>query len=150
MKHLNDRIIQSYIDNELPESEREKVESHLEKCPSCRQKVESQRAFSDRLKKSLDTLAPNDIAVPEFSFGKVTRPEVNVTRIAMISSMATACAIALIVMAINLLSRPKPQPADFIFDYYTVEDYDANKPFAEQEFAEFKMRTQKEEIDINL
>lgn len=150
MKHLNDRIIQNYIDNELPKSEREKVESHLEKCPSCRQKVESQRAFSDKLKKSLDTMAPNDIAVPEFSFGKVTRPEVNVTRIAMISSMATACAIALIVMAINLLSRPKPKPADFIFDYYTVEDYDANKPFAEQEFAEFKMRTQKEEIDINL
>lgn len=150
MKHLNDRIIQNYIDNELPKSEREKVESHLEKCPSCRQKVESQRAFSETMKKSLDTLAPNDIAVPEFSFGKATRPEVDVTRIAMISSVATACAIALIVMAINLLSRPKPKPADFIFDYYTVEDYDANKPFAEQEFAEFKMRTQKEEIDINL
>lgn len=150
MKHLNDKTIQSYIDNELPENERKRVESHLEECLLCKQKVESQRAFSDKLKKSLETLAPDDIAVPEFSFGRTTRPEVNVTRIAIISSLATACAIGLIVMAINLLSKPKPNPADFIFDYYTIEDYDANKPFAEQDFAEFKMRLQTEESDINL
>lgn len=148
MKHLNDKTIQSYIDNELPESERKKVESHLENCSSCRQRVESQRAFTDKLKKSLDTLAPNDIAVPEFSFGKVTKPEVNVTRIALISSLATACAIALIMVMVNLLSKPKP--TDYIFDYYTIEDYDANKPSAEQEFAEFKMHLQTEETDTNL
>ena len=150
MKHLNDKTIQGFIDNELPESERKRVESHLEECLSCKQKVESQRAFADQLKKSLDTLAPNDIAVPEFSFRRTTRPEVNVTRIAIISSLATACAIGLIVMAINLLSKPKPNPADFIFDYYTIEDYDANKPFAEQDYAEFILRSQSKETDINL
>ena len=148
MKHLDDKTIQSYIDNELSESERKRIETHLEECPSCRQRVESQRAFSDKLKKSLDELTPNDIAVPEFSFGKVTKPEVNVTRIVMISSVATACAIALIMVMVNLLSKPKP--TEYIFDYYTIEDYDANKPYAEQEFTEFKMRSQKEEIDINL
>ncbi len=150
MKHLNDRTIQSYIDNELPESERKKVEMHLAACPSCRQRVESQRAFSEKTKKSLDTLAPDDLTVPEFSFGRATRPEVHVTRIALISSLATACAIALIVVVVNLLPKPQPKPADFIFDYYTVEDYDANKPFAEQEFADFKMRTQAEEKYTNL
>ena len=150
MKHLNDRTIQSYIDNELQESERKKVEMHLEACPSCRQRVESQRAFSETTKKSLDTLAPEELTVPEFSFGRATRPEVNVTRITLISSLATACAIALIVVVVNLLPKPQPKPADFIFDYYTVEDYDANKPFAEQEFAEFKMRTQAEETNTNL
>ena len=150
MKHLNDKTIQSYIDNELPESERKRVESHLEECLLCKQKVESQRAFADKLKKSLETTVPDDIAVPEFSFRRTTRPDVNVTRIAIISSLATACAIGLIVIAINLLSKPKPNPADFIFDYYTIEDYDANKPFAEQDFAEFKMRLQTEESDINL
>ena len=150
MKHLNDRTIQRYIDNELPESERKAIASHLEKCLSCKQEVESQRAFADQLKKSLDTLAPDDITVSEFNFRRTTNPEVNVARIAIISSLATACAIGLIVIAINLLSKPKPNPADFIFDYYTVEDYDANKPFADQEFAEFKMRSQSEETDINL
>ena len=55
-----------------------------------------------------------------------------------------------IVLVINLLSKPQYKPADFIFDYYTIEDYDANKPFAEQEFAEFKMRAQSEMTDINL
>ena len=30
MKHLNDKTIQSYIDNELPESEKKMVEMHLE------------------------------------------------------------------------------------------------------------------------
>ena len=150
MKHLNDKTIQSYIDNELPESERKVIESHLEKCPSCKQKVESQRAFSDKLKKSLDTMVSDDIPVPEFSFGNTASPKVNITRIVFISSLSTACAIALIVFAFNWFSKPKPRPVDFIFDYYTIEDYDANKPFAEQDFAEFKMRTQSEETDINL
>lgn len=149
MKHLDDKTIQSYIDNELPESKRKEIASHLEKCPTCKKKVESQRAFSDKLKKSLDTMLPDDITVPEFSFGRTTKTEVNVTRIALISSLATACAIALIVLVLNMLSKPKTNPADY-FDYYTVEDYDANKPFAEQEFAEFKMRSRSEETDINL
>lgn len=148
MKHLNDKTIQSYIDNELPESERKKVEMHLKECPSCRQRVETQRTFSGKMKKSLETLIPNDVEVPEFSFGRATRPEVNVNRIVLISSLATACSIALIAVLVNLLSKPKP--TEYIFDYYTIEDYDANKPSAEQEFAEFKMQLQTEETDVNL
>ncbi len=148
MKHLNDKTIQNLIDNELPESERKKMEMHLEECPSCRQRVEAQRAFSEKMKKSLETLVPDEIAVPEFSFRRTARPEMNVTRIALISSLATACAIALIAVLINLL--PKPKPANRIIDFYTIEDYDANKPYAEQEFAEFKMRTQTEITNINL
>lgn len=148
MKHLNDKTIQNYIDGELTESKRQETASHLEKCPSCKQKVEAQRAFSDKLKESLDTLAPEDLDVPKFEFGHTASPKVDVTRIAIISSISTAAAIALIVMAFNLLSKPKP--TDYIFDYYTIEDYDANKPSAEQEFAEFKMHLQTEETDINL
>ena len=148
MKHLNDKTIQSYIDNELPESERKRIASHLENCLSCRQNVESQRAFSEKLKKSLETLADGDTTVPEFSFGNAANPKVNVARIAFISSLSTACAIALIAVIVNLFSKPKP--TDYFFDYYTIEDYDANKPFAEQEFAEFKMRSQTEETDIDL
>ena len=148
MKHLNDKTIQSYIDGELTESERQETASHLEKCPSCKQKAEAQRAFVDKLKESLDTLVPEDIAVPKFEFGHTANPKVDVTRIAIISSISTAAAIALIVMAFNLLSKPKP--TDYIFDYYTIEDYDANRPFAEQELAEFKMRMQSEKTEINL
>lgn len=148
MKHLNDKTIQSYIDGELTESKRQEAASHLEKCPSCKQKAEAQRAFVDKLKESLDTLVPEDIAVPKFEFGHTASPKVDVTRIAIISSISTAAAITLIVMAFNLLSKPKP--TDYIFDYYTIEDYDANRPFAEQELAEFKMRMQSEKTEINL
>lgn len=148
MKHLNDKTIQSYIDDELTESKSQETASHLEKCPSCKQKAEAQRAFADKLKESLDTLVPEDIAVPKFEFGHTASPKVNVTRIAIISSISTAAAIVLIVMAFNLLSKPKP--TDYIFDYYTIEDYDANRPFAEQELAEFKMRIQSEKTEINL
>ena len=148
MKHLNNKTIQNLIDNELPENDRKTVEMHLDECPSCRQKVEAQRAFSEKMKKSLETLVPDEIAVPEFSFRRTARPEMNVTRIALISSLATACAIALIALIVNLL--PKPKPTNRIIDYYTIEDYDANKPYAEQEFAEFKMRTQTEITNINL
>lgn len=148
MKHLNDKTIQSFIDNELPESERKATETHLEECLSCRQKVESRRAFSEKLKQSLDSIAPNDIKVPEFSFGNAANPQMNIVRIAFISSLSTACAIALIMLVVNLMSKPKP--TNHIIDYYTIEDYDANKPYAEQEFAEFKMRSQTEETDTNL
>ena len=148
MKHLNDKTIQSYIDGELTESKRQETASHLEKCPSCKQKAEAQRAFVDKLKESLDTLVPEDLDVPKFEFGHTASPKVDVTRIAIISSISTAAAIALIVMAFNLLSKPKP--TDYIFDYYTIEDYDANRPFAEQELAEFKMRMQSEKTEINL
>lgn len=148
MKHLNDKTIQNLIDNELPENDRRTVEMHLDECPSCRQRVEAQRAFSEKMKKSLETLVPDEIAVPEFSFRRTARPEMNVTRIALISSLATACAIALIALIVNLL--PKPKPTNRIIDFYTIEDYDANKPYAEQEFAEFKMRTQTEKTNINL
>ena len=150
MKHLNDKTIQSYIDGELTESKRQETTSHLEKCPSCKQKAEAQRAFADKLKESLDTLVPEDIAVPKFEFGHTASPKVDVTRIAIISSISTAAAIALIVMAFNLLSKPKPMPSDYYFDYYTVEDYDANKPWAEQHFAELKNRLQSEETNNNL
>ena len=148
MKHLNDKTIQSYIDGELTESERQEATMHLEKCPSCKQKAEAQRAFADKLKESLDTLVPEDLDVPKFEFGHTASPKVNVTRIAIISSISTAAAIALIVMAFNLLSKPKP--TDYIFDYYTIEDYDANRPFAEQDLAEFKMRMRSEKTEINL
>ncbi|MBR5910479.1 MAG: zf-HC2 domain-containing protein [Bacteroidales bacterium] len=148
MKHLNDKTIQNHIDNELPENDRKTVKMHLDECPSCRQRVEAQRAFSEKMKKSLETLVPDEIAVPEFSFRRTARPEMNVTRIALISSLATACSIALIALIVNLL--PKPKPANRIIDFYTIEDYDANKPYAEQEFAEFKMRSQTEETNINL
>ena len=148
MIHLNDKTIQSYIDNELQDSERKRIENHLEKCMECRQKVESQRDFSEKMKKSLETLIPDDVEVPEFSFGRATRPEVNVSRIVLISSLATACAIGLIMMVVNFFSKPKPTV--YIFDYFTIEDYDANKPSAEQEFAEFKMHLQTEETDTNL
>ena len=148
MKHLNDKTIQSYIDGELTESERQEAVSHLEKCPSCKQKAEARCAFADKLKESLNTLVPEDIAVPRFEFGHMASPKVNVARIAIISSVSTAAAITLIVMAFNLLSKPKP--TDYIFDYYTIEDYDANRPFAEQELAEFKMRMQSEKTEINL
>ena len=148
MKHLNDKTIQNLIDNELPENDRKTVEMHLDECPSCRQRVEAQRAFSEKTKKALETLVPDEIAVPEFSFRRTARSEMNVTRIALISSLTTACAIALIALIVNLL--PKPKPTNRIIDYYTIEDYDANKPYAEQEFAEFKLRTQTEITNINL
>ena len=150
MKHLNDKTIQSYIDGELTESKRQETASHLEKCPSCKQKAEAQRAFSDKLKESLDTLVPEDLDVPKFEFGHTASPKVDVTRIALISSLSTAAAIALIMLAVNLLSKPKPMPSDYYFDYYTVEDYDANKPWAEQHFAELKNRLQSEETNNNL
>jgi anti-sigma factor (TIGR02949 family) len=48
-----------FIDRELPDSERERMEQHLRTCRSCFSRME----FESRLKRRLATLASDDVPV---------------------------------------------------------------------------------------
>ena len=134
MKHFDEITIRKYIDNELHSKERAAVEKHLETCEECKKQVENQRVFAENVKKSFDGLVPDDIEIPEFKVSY--QPKKNRTlKIALISSISTACAILLAFFIIKGIKKePENNEIFDIYDFITIEEYDANKPMTEQMF----------------
>ena len=131
MKHFDEITIQKYIDNELSPEERVAVEMHLETCEECKKQVENQRVFSEKVKDSLDGFVPDDIKIPEFKLSYQPK-KTRTLRIVLISSLSTACAILL---AFFIIKGFKKEPENYdIYDFITIEEYDANKPMTEQLF----------------
>ena len=136
MKHFDNSLIQKYIDNELSKIEAKEINAHLKNCEFCRHEVKQQKEFSEKIKSSLDSLVSDVIPVPEFVLKSQLNQKRKTLKIAIISSLSTACAMILILLVIKF-SKPKTNDNEFIFDYYTIGDYDANKPFPEQDLAVF-------------
>lgn len=136
MKHLDNSLIQKYIDNELSKIKAKEADAHLENCELCRNEIEQRKYFSEKIKSSLDSLASDEIPIPEFVLKRQHNQKKKTLKIAVISSLSTACAMILILLVIKF-SKPKTNDNEFIFDYYTIGDYDANKPFPEQDLAVF-------------
>ena len=134
MKHFDEITIQKCIDNELSLEEKIEVEKHLENCKECRKQVENQRVFAENVKKSFDGLVPDNLEIPEFKVSY--QPKKNRTlRIALISSISTACAIFLAFFIIKGVKKEPEKNENFdIYDFITIEEYDANKPMTEQMF----------------
>lgn len=134
MKHFDEITIQKYIDNELSPEEKTEVEMHFETCEECKKQVENQRVFAENAKKSLDGFVPENIEIPEFKVSY--QPKKNRTlRIALISSISTACAILLAFLIIKGIKKePENNEIFDIYDFITIEEYDANKPMTEQMF----------------
>ena len=104
MKHFDEITIQKYIDNELSPEEKTEVEMHFETCEECKKQVENQRVFAENAKKSLDGFVPENIEIPEFKVSY--QPKKNRTlRIALISSISTACAILLAFLIIKGIKK---------------------------------------------
>ena len=134
MKHFDEITIQKYIDNELSPEERIAVEKHQATCEECKKQVENQRVFAENVKKSLDGFVPENIEIPEFKVSY--QPKKNSTlKIALISSISTACAILLAFFIIKGIKKePENNEIFDIYDFITIEEYDANKPMTEQMF----------------
>lgn len=131
MKHIDEIMIQKYIDNEISPEERNAVEKHLENCQECSEQVEHQRVFAENIKKSLEVFAPNEVEIPDFNITYQPK-KTRTLRIVLISSLSTACAILL---AFFIIKGFKKEPENFdIYDFITIEEYDANKPMTEQLF----------------
>lgn len=134
MKHFDEITIQKYIDNELSPEEKIEVEKHLENCKECRKQVEIQRVFAENVKKSLDEFVPNEVEIPEFKISHQPK-KTRTLRIVLISSLSTACAILLAFFIIRGITKKSEQNDIYdIYDFITIEEYDANKPMTEQLF----------------
>ena len=134
MKHFDELTIQKYIDNELSKEERNEVEMHIETCEECKKQVEIQRVFAENVKKSLDEFVPNEVEIPEFKISHQPK-KTRTIRIVLISSLSTACAILLAFFIIRGITKKSEQNDIYdIYDFITIEEYDANKPMTEQMF----------------
>jgi len=131
MKHFDETTIQKYLDNELSPEKRNEVEKHLENCQECSKQVENQRVFAENVKKSIETFVPNEVEIPDFKIAYQPK-KTRTLRIVLISSLSTACAILL---AFFIIKGFKKEPENYdIYDFITIEEYDANKPMTEQLF----------------
>ena len=134
MKHFDEITIQKYIDNELSPEERTEVEKHLVTCEESKKQVENQRVFADKVKGSFDRFVSDNLDIPDFKvtyYPKKTRT----LRIALISSISTACAILLAFFIIKGAKKEHEKNENFdIYNFITIEEYDANKPMTEQLF----------------
>ena len=134
MKHFDKITIQKYIDNELSSEERTEVEKHLATCEECKKQVENQRVFAENVKKSLDEFVPDAVDIPKFKIAYQPK-KTRTLKIALISSISTACAILLAFFIIKGVKKEPEKNENFdIYDFITIEEYDANKPMTEQMF----------------
>ncbi len=134
MKHFDEITIQKYIDNEFSPEERNEVEMHIETCEECKKQVEIQRVFAENIKKSLDEFVPDNVEIPEFKISYQPK-KTKTLRIVLISSLSTACAILLAFFIIRGITKKSEQNDIYdIYDFITIEEYDANKPMTEQMF----------------
>lgn len=65
-KHLSGQIIQTFLDGELYESERNAVEQHLATCRECQQEIKIRADWASRVKVSLSDGSFNEPEIPEF------------------------------------------------------------------------------------
>jgi hypothetical protein len=65
MSHVSVEVLSAYLDRELPDDHRERLERHLEQCPRCRERLASLRGVVRRLRllERTATPLPLDVAV---------------------------------------------------------------------------------------
>src|SRR5689334_5545649 len=74
MSHVDDGTLHAYLDGELSPAEAQGVEAHLALCPSCRGRLEEERALIARADQLLGLALPPDRELPPFRAGDVKPP----------------------------------------------------------------------------
>ena len=66
MPHLDDPLLQAYIDGYCNDNRIAEVESHIESCEECHQRLEDARRAATRASQLLGTLEPGEVHAPPF------------------------------------------------------------------------------------
>ena len=74
MSHVDDGTLHAYLDGELSPAEAQGVEAHLAQCPSCRGRLEEERALIARAHEVLGLALPPDRELPLLRAGDVKPP----------------------------------------------------------------------------
>jgi hypothetical protein len=64
MSHVDEGALHAYLDGELPPAERARLDAHVAECPTCRTRLEEERALVARASSLLGLAQPPERAVP--------------------------------------------------------------------------------------
>ena len=107
--HLTDNSLHAYLDQQLPEPERNRVESHLQACPNCADRLAELSALAKQVNLRLAALEPTPaeavrpapLALRQF-YQKETRTMFNIFSKRNLRPLwATIAVIAVLVIALN-------------------------------------------------
>ena len=130
MKHIDDELIQKYIDNEVSEDEVTFLEKHLLTCDECRNVVSEQETLVNDIRGLINSLSEEEIEIPEFNKPKKNRIKRRQTMFLWSVGVASvAC-----VLAFLFLNTEAKSTDDYKNLFYNTEhEFDANRSVLQQD-----------------
>ena len=130
MKHIDDELIQKYIDNEASREEVDYIDVHLLSCTGCKKTVDEQRKFADELRGLINSLSEEEIEIPEFNKPKKNRIKRRQTMFLWsVGAASVAC-----VLAFLFLNTEVKNTDDYKNLFYNTEhEFDANRSVLQQD-----------------
>lgn len=132
MNCIKENTIQAYVDNEVSQKEKHRIEAHLHTCDKCAKKAEEIAKRSYALKNALN-LSAGEIKAQQFNQPKSElRVSKNISIKKLIyASVSIAASLLIILLFTN--RKAEPEISDISFIVYDLEsDYNANLPISEQ------------------
>ena len=129
MKHIDDEIIQKYIDNEASQEEVDYINDHILSCSGCEKAVDEQRQLSVEIREVINLLNEEEIEIPEFvKSGKKRKKQLRMIYLFSTCAASVACVLAF------LLLYPKEKNMDNYerLFYNTEFEFDANRSVTQQ------------------
>lgn len=128
MDCIEEGQIQKYIDGEVSDNERKRIEDHALTCKSCSQNIDEQKIISSRIVEALNLLFVDSIKQKHNSFQKIKHFPLKKTLYALTAASVLILAIAFL----KPFEKPAVAPPQL---YYELDwSVDANKPLTDQEF----------------
>lgn len=131
MNCLSDEVIQMYIDGELPGEEQIRVDTHLQRCKKCTERVESQREVVLGFKASINSLVDDSIEIPAF-IQTNRRRGLSKKKLYKIIYPLAAASILILFLALPF-NRNTEDPIEIIVISSFSGEIDANLPISDQE-----------------
>ena len=132
MKHLDEELIQKYIDNEASQEEMVYIEEHLLNCVVCRNAVDEQRKLAAEILDAINFLGEEVVEIPVFEWPIKERDAKK--RIMLRWSLCATSAACILFFIIFMLKPEKETPVDSAtFLYNTEKEYDANRSISQQD-----------------
>ena len=133
MKHIENELIQKYIDNEASREEVTSIDEHLSNCIVCRNEVDEQRKLATEIRGLINNLCVDAIEIP--TFNKPENPRKKQHRMIILWSAVAASAACILFCMIFMLKPEKDTPIDSaLFLYNTESEFDANRSILQQDF----------------
>lgn len=132
---LEDTVIQLFIDGELDESSRKRVEQHLLSCSECAQRKNEMADWANQVKRAL-----RESAVGSFEFQEFELPQINgdkkTRKFRMSPFLKIAALLVFILGGYFLLQKPQnyhPTSSDLLTWEETSVGNDANKAWHDRQ-----------------